>query len=64
MTGTDDRPRVYLQTRVRAGFVERLDRWREAYPGPPSRAAAMRWLMAEALDRWEATGEWPARPSE
>ena len=40
-------------------LIDRVDAWRYRQPGPPPRAAAIRWLVEQALDRLSGPPEQP-----
>ena len=42
-----------LHLRVPSETIDRIDRWRSARTCPPSRAAAVRFLLGYALDQLE-----------
>jgi hypothetical protein len=48
---------IQLAFRAPTEFIERLDRWRVKQIGPPSRGAAVRWIVDQYLKSMERNGQ-------
>ena len=51
------RPLVQFAFKTDPALVDELDRWRMNQIGPPSRTAAVRWILEQYLQQVAAPGE-------